>query len=652
MPTMDGGAIAGRFLRTKVLKSGLGVTTHVGVDLEQGDQVVIKTVLASEVSEAARLRLEHEARVLGRLEGLGSRALIAVGQDGDHVYLVQPFIAGRSLRDRLRDGPISVASALRVGADVLNALQVAHDGDVLHRDVKPANVIVDDKDPIDRAVLIDFGFARSAWLDADIRDEPVGTARYLAPEAAGTLDTPTDERSDLYAVGVLLFECLAGRPPFEGSDVGEVLRQHLNTPPPQLRSLGIDVPRAVDAVIQRLLRKHPYERYQSAGAVLADLDQIVDALARGVSDPPIVIGLNDRRHALAEPAFVGRSEELAELAGYLQRAQDGGGGLVLLGAESGMGKSRMLDELAQQAGPSAWTLRGQGIDRAAQRPFKVLEGVAAEVLAAAEERPGLAAHLQRSLGERAGAAAAALPELRPLIAPDGVADFGPEAYGELRTVDALGALLDALGSPERPTLILLDDCQWADGLTLQLLGRWHRRALAEGTNVLVVAAYRSEEVGAEHPLRAIARTERIVLQPFPAADVRSLAESMAGPLPDEAVESAGPPVGGQPLHGLGRAARPGRVGRAGPDGRRVGGRPCRHGPRPDVAPGRPLPPPPPGAPLGPGVATAVGRRRARKGVRPGPGGRAGRPDPRGRRHRPPGGVPPPDRVDRRRHGHR
>ena len=255
-----------------------------------------------------------------------------------------------------------------------------------------------------------------------------------------------------------------------------------------------------------------------------------------MSDPPIVIGLNDRRHALAEPAFVGRSEELVELAGYLQRAQAGGGGLVLLGAESGMGKSRMLDELAQQAGPSAWTLRGQGVDRAAQRPFKVLEGVAAEVLAAAEERPGLAAHLQRSLGERAGAAAAALPELRPLVAPDGVADFGPEAYGELRTVDALGALLDALGSPERPTLILLDDCQWADGLTLQLLGRWHRRALAEGTHVLVVAAYRSEEVGAEHPLRAIARTERIVLQPFPAADVRSLAESMAGPLPDEAVE--------------------------------------------------------------------------------------------------------------------
>src|SRR5438067_1853298 len=88
----------------------------------------------------------------------------------------------------------------------------SHDGDVLHRDVKPANVIVDDGEPIGQAVLIDFGFARSAWLDPAIRDEPVGTVRYLAPEATGALaGTVVDERSDLYSLGVLIFECLTGR---------------------------------------------------------------------------------------------------------------------------------------------------------------------------------------------------------------------------------------------------------------------------------------------------------------------------------------------------------------------------------------------------------------------------------------------------------
>src|SRR5262249_29765066 len=152
--------------------------------------------------------------------------------------------------------------------------------------LKPANLIVDEASPLGRATVLDFGLARSARLDASIRDQPVGTARYLSPEQAGLLDTPADERSDLYAAGVVLFECLAGRPPFAGDSVGEVLRQHLTVRPPDLRGLHVAVPRALDEVIQRLLRKDPRDRYQSAEAALADLFLIADTLDRGVSEPP------------------------------------------------------------------------------------------------------------------------------------------------------------------------------------------------------------------------------------------------------------------------------------------------------------------------------------------------------------------------------
>ncbi|HUQ63514.1 MAG TPA: EAL domain-containing protein [Acidimicrobiales bacterium] len=528
--------IAGRFLRTKRLKTGYGVQTYAGLDLKLGTPVVIKTVVANEVSESVRLRLEHEALVLGRLETLTYRPLVAVGEDGDLLYLVQPFVPGITLRDRLMKGPLSVDSALRVGIDVLTSLQQAHDGDVLHRDVKPANVIVDEGEPVGRAILIDFGFARSAWLAAEVRDEPVGTARYLAPEATGSLGAAVDERTDLYATGVLLFECLAGRPPFDGNDVGEVLRQHLNEPAPPLRALGIEVPRALDGVIQRLLRKHPDERYQTAGAVFADLNQIADARAEGTSDPTLVIGLHDHRRVLSEPAFVGRKKELTRLTRLVDQARAGLGRLVLLEAESGVGKSRLLDELAQQAEPRSLILRGQGVDQAAQQPFQMLEGVASGLLQMASNDPDNIASLVDHLGPRAGAVGAALPALRPLLASAETDDLGPEAYGELRSVDALSALLDSLGSEERPALVLLDDCQWADGLTVRLLAQWHQQARAEGSNVLVIAAFRSEEVGIKHPLRAIPHTATIVLPPFGVADVRSLAESMAGPLPDEATD--------------------------------------------------------------------------------------------------------------------
>ncbi|HEX8770021.1 MAG TPA: AAA family ATPase, partial [Acidimicrobiales bacterium] len=526
----------GRFLRTKLLKRGLGVNTYAGLDLERREPIVIKTAVAKEVPESVRLRLEHEALVLARLETLSYRPLVAVGEEGGLLYLVQPFVAGVTLRDRLADGPLSVTSALRVSIDVLTSLQQAHDGEVLHRDVKPANVIVDKAEPIRHAVLIDFGFARSAWLAAEVRGEPVGTARYLAPEATGSLAGAVDERSDLYATGVLLFESLAGRPLFDGNDVGEVLRQHLNEPAPALRSLGIDVPRSLDAVIQRLLRKHPDERYQTAAAALADLTQIFDAREKGTSEPAVVIGLQDHRAVLSEPAFVGRKRELTRLTRLVGQARRGRGRLVLLEAESGVGKSRLLDELAQQEKPGSLILRGQGVDQAAQQPFQVLDGVASVILDIARDDSDLTARLIEQLGPRAGAAAAALPALRPVLAstPDG--DLGPEAYGELRSVDALSVLLNGLGSEQCPALILLDDCQWADGLTVKLLAQWHQQALAEGANVLVVAAFRSEEVGDDHPLRAIPQTSSIVLSPFDATDVRSLAESMAGRLPDEATQ--------------------------------------------------------------------------------------------------------------------
>ena len=542
--------LGGRFRRDSVLKTGHGVETFLGTDLVNGSRVVIKQVTSADVGDGLQVRLEHEAEVLGRLTTIPPfQSPIAMGVDGDFLYLVQPFVPGETLQRRLTRGPLSVASTLRVALDLLGALQRAHDADVLHRDVKPANLIVDEDEPLTRAVLIDFGFARSPGLDVSVRDQRVGTARYLAPEAAGVLERAVDERSDLYSAGVVLFECLAGRPPFEGSDVGEVLRQHLNTPAPQLRGLGVEVPRALDAAIQRLLRKDPGERYQSAGAARADFAAIADALELGIAEPAVVIGLHDRRQMLTEPAFVGRADELGKLTRLIRRAGEGRGGLVLLEAESGGGKTRLLEELAQQSQTQSWILRGQGVDQAAQRPFQLLEEVVRGIVGASTDDPALAAALRHRVDDRADAVVAALPELTEVLGEAGAGNLGPEAYGETRSINALSTLLDALGTTDRPAVVLLDDCQWADGPTLRLLAHWQAQtgnpaATPTGNPtghrsvpVLVIAAFRSEDVGADHPLRSIDPLATVALPPFRLGDVRSLAESMAGPLPAEALDT-------------------------------------------------------------------------------------------------------------------
>ena len=154
--------LGGRFRRDSVLKTGHGVETFLGTDLANGSRVVIKQVTSADVGEGLQVRLEHEAEVLGRLTTIPPfQSPIAMGVDGDFLYLVQPFVPGETLQRRLTRGPLSVASTLRVALDLLGALQRSHDADVLHRDVKPANLIVDEGEPLTRAVLIDFGFARS-----------------------------------------------------------------------------------------------------------------------------------------------------------------------------------------------------------------------------------------------------------------------------------------------------------------------------------------------------------------------------------------------------------------------------------------------------------------------------------------------------------
>ncbi|HEX8202147.1 MAG TPA: AAA family ATPase, partial [Isosphaeraceae bacterium] len=541
----------GRFRGTRVLKRAPGRETWLGADLEQGGLVVIKALAVGAVSAGARMRLEHEADVLQQARSPWVAPVLHLGRADDLLFLVTPLVHGVTLRERLDRGPLSVRDTLTVGLRLMAGLRDVHEHRVLHRALSPASLIVDEVAPLHRATLIDFGLAWCVRLDAAPRDRWLETARYTSPEQAGLLDHDVDERSDLYAAGVVLFECLAGRPPFPGRSVGEVLRQHLTLHAPELRSLGAAVPRALDEVLQRLLRKDPRDRYQSAEAVLADLEAIVAALDRGLAEPSLVVGLHDRRRTLTEPAFVGRGGELAALEAQLDRAHQGSGGLVLLESESGGGKTRLLDELARAgARRGAWVLRGHGLDQAAEHPFQILFGVGRDLIELARQDPEVAAELRRRLGEQCPATGAALPELAAILGGETAGWLGPETFGETRSLQALTALLDALGDSPQPVLMLLDDCQWADELTRKLLVHWNRRQdqrLGALRRLLLVVAFRSEEVPRGDPLLRLEPAAHVVLPPFSPEDVRRLAESMAGPLPAEILEVVEHFAGGSPF---------------------------------------------------------------------------------------------------------
>ena len=224
---------------------------------------------ALSVDEEFRERFRREAVAAARLSHPNVVATFDTGDDGEISFIVMELVQGRTLRDLLaQDAPLPAPLAVSIAAQAADALTHAHEAGLVHRDVKPANLLLVDDQSGPRVKVADFGIARAARTDgADLTDltQPgtlLGTAKYLAPEQAEGR-TP-DARTDVYALGVVLYEMLAGRPPFSEDTAVATAMAHVHSEPLRLRQLRAGVPRPLEAVVLKAMAKDPAERYQSA----------------------------------------------------------------------------------------------------------------------------------------------------------------------------------------------------------------------------------------------------------------------------------------------------------------------------------------------------------------------------------------------------
>ena len=210
-------------------------------------------------------------------------------------YLVMDFVTGTTLKDRLEQGPIPVGEAMTIARQGLAGLAHAHAQGIVHRDVKPANIMVSDEIGTGNHVrILDFGLARlrgSAATSVTQSSIVVGTPNYMAPEQ--TLAGEVDARTDVYAVGIVLFEMVTGQRPFSADDTAGILDAHRHQPPPHLHQVApdLDLPPGLDRVIQRALAKDPDDRYQSA----VEMANALDAVAEGRRAPQTEAGLSSVR---------------------------------------------------------------------------------------------------------------------------------------------------------------------------------------------------------------------------------------------------------------------------------------------------------------------------------------------------------------------
>jgi diguanylate cyclase (GGDEF)-like protein len=527
------------------------VVTLLGVDLEQDADVVVTVVRPAAEAPAILARLQSELPALRGYASSYLAPLIYAGEADGALFAVRSYVAGTTLSERLREGPLPVAEAVALARDAMLGLQAMHDCGLLHRELEPASIIMR-SDGTARGVLVYTGLSRASRL-SELGELPMEAAYYASPEEAGLLHRNVDARSDLYSAGAVLFESLCGRPAFDGASVNEVLRRHVAGTEPSLRSIRAEVPPALDEVVRRLLRTEANDRYPSATAVAFDLTRVLAALQRGNEAG---IGADPGRVSqgeLAEPAFVGRERELTALHLALEEARRGHSSLILVEAESGVGKSRLLDELARQGDQDeAWVLRGAGRERAPQSAPGLLDGVLATIVGRiALDRP-FRDLLSARLRDDEQAIATAMPELAAALGFDPVGDLAAESFARARTVRAFTLLLAALGTEERPALVLLDDCQWADDLTVALLEQWPEqagvaRAAGEGLHSLIVASFSTEEVASDHVLRSIPGAAPVGLPMLDRGEVAQLVSSMTDKVPEEACELVQQVSGGSPF---------------------------------------------------------------------------------------------------------
>jgi serine/threonine-protein kinase len=268
-----GKVVGDRFRIDQLIGRGAMAEVYRALDLVTQAYVAVKIVRHTHVTDSVVLaRFAREADVQARIRHRNVAALLASGvTDKKEPWLALELLHGKSLRSVIKsEGPVAPVRAASYAWQALQGLDAVHKAGILHRDLKPANIMLEpSQGPVDRVVLIDFGFATfdgSARLT--LQGTVVGSLTYIAPERL--LGNPVDGRADIYAIGVMLYELLAGAPPFAADDDFDLIDMHVNREPPSLAEIGLPGP--IDEVFYRSMAKEPAERFASPLEMAAALE--------------------------------------------------------------------------------------------------------------------------------------------------------------------------------------------------------------------------------------------------------------------------------------------------------------------------------------------------------------------------------------------
>ncbi|HET9483069.1 MAG TPA: AAA family ATPase, partial [Xanthomonadales bacterium] len=484
----------------------VGETVVATAATADGARVVLKYLDNPRPAPEFLARWRHEYAVLRSIDSPHVIKAIALQEVERSLVLVLEDFAATNLAQLIERGLLDLSDQLTLAVRLAQAVGAVHEHRLIHGDIAPKNVLVD---PASLTLkLCDFGL--STQLDIQPRRSDgafmAGTLDYMSPEQTGRTNLDIDYRSDFYSLGASLYQLFSGRAPFLSNDPMSLLHAQLASMPVPLHDLDPAIPEPLSQIVQKLLAKHPDDRYQSSYGLVRDLEACaaswrlyrrVERFALGSADVP-------ERFCVAQKLY-GRSDETNQILAALKRVVSSGTvEVMLLSGYSGVGKTALVSELNRPVlARRGYLLRGKCDQYNRNQPYVALIQAFGQALQAiategAERRHYWKARLGDALGANAAAVAEVIPELTLLIGTPPPLTPLPPAESEQRFHIAFAQFVMALASRSHPLLVFLDDLQWADVSTLRLV---EYLARTEGElSVLIVGAYRDNEVGAGHPL--------------------------------------------------------------------------------------------------------------------------------------------------------
>lgn len=450
-------------------------------------------------------RLKHEYEIVKGLSEEGLTDPPAWEMIEGTPYLIRPYKAGISLREYLKKYPYSLQNLLDLGIELCRVLSRIHHLGIIHKDINPTNIVV--SEDLKSVNLIDFGLAGRIELKNQNLGNPgvlEGTLLYISPEQTGRMNRMVDHRTDLYSLGVVLFEVATGRLPFLAGDPMALIHAHIAKTPPDPRKLRAQLSDQVSKIILTLINKNPEDRYQSAAGLLRDLERC-KALwqEKGhIEVFPLSASLQAGSFHIPERLY-GREAEIAQLFSAFEACTAGGRVLMKVKGPSGVGKSATVAELHQRLGAHhAYFIEGKFDLLNRKEPYTAWHQAFSQLiqLLLTEEEAKLDAYraaVITSLGRLGSVLKDWCPDFRWLVeAEEKLPDLPAEAARQ-RFYLTITRFIKLIARPEHPLVIFLDDVQWIDAASLDLLIRLSQDQSIH--HVFFLLSFRENEVKATDP---------------------------------------------------------------------------------------------------------------------------------------------------------